>query len=201
MTSKVYIVQAIDDMALGAVFATKAAADAYVRENQPDPNRVEVMDLVGGTVTVPKSKTTKATSTKTTGTKKASKANDSSEGEDNQDLTVPKPTKNALKDEVIVFTGELETMTRKEAQALAESAGAQTLSAISKRCTLVVIGKKPGDKKLEKIQELQIDTTSEADFLRMVKEGAAVGFKRASEDEDDDEEEVLKPTKKAKVSK
>ncbi|KAK8216237.1 hypothetical protein IWZ01DRAFT_539170 [Phyllosticta capitalensis] len=184
MTSKVYIVQAIDDMALGAVFATKAAADAYVRENQPDPNRVEVMDLVGGTVTVSKSKTTKATSTKTTGTKKASKANDSSEGEDNQDLTVPKPTKNALKDE-----------------ALAESAGAQTLSAISKRCTLVVIGKKPGDKKLEKIQELQIDTTSEADFLRMVKEGAAVGFKRASEDEDDDEEEVLKPTKKAKVSK
>ncbi|KAK7511638.1 uncharacterized protein IWZ02DRAFT_486780 [Phyllosticta citriasiana] len=191
-SSKVFIVMSEDDLAVLEVCASKACAKAYADASE-EPVTIEEYNLTGGTVTVSKPKAaTKA--------KKSTKTKSTANGEDDDDIpTIPKATKNALKDEVIVFTGELDNMTRKEAQDLAKAAGASTLSAISKNCTLVVVGSKPGEKKLEQIAKLDIDTVSETDFLDMVQKGAAAGFKRASEDEDDEDDDAPVPTKKLKA--
>ncbi|KAK7534681.1 hypothetical protein BKA81DRAFT_228583 [Phyllosticta paracitricarpa] len=195
-SSKVFIVMSEDDLAVLEVCASKACAKAYADASE-EPVTIEEYNLTGGTVTVSKPKAVTKAATKA---KKSTKTKSTANGEDDDDIpTIPKATKNALKDEVVVFTGELDNMTRKEAQDLAKAAGASTLSAISKNCTLVVVGSKPGEKKLEQIAKLDIDTVSETDFLEMVQKGAAAGFKRASEDEDDEDDDDPVPTKKLKA--
>lgn len=46
-----------------------------------------------------------------------------------------------LRNETVVFTGTLASMTRKQAQALVRSLGGQVQSSVSKKTTILVIGK------------------------------------------------------------
>ncbi len=67
----------------------------------------------------------------------------------------------------IVFTGSLETMTRDEAKAQAQSLGAKVSGSVSKKTDLVVAGPGAGSK-LKKAEELGVAVLSEAEWRTMV---------------------------------
>lgn len=58
----------------------------------------------------------------------------------------------------LVFTGSLEGMTRTEAKALAEEAGARIGSSLTSQTDWVILGANPGPAKMEKIRQLGIPT-------------------------------------------
>jgi DNA ligase (NAD+) len=69
----------------------------------------------------------------------------------------------------ILFTGTLSEIGRKEAQALAEAAGARNVSGVSSKLDILVAGEKAGSK-LKKAEALgTVKILSEADFLEMVR--------------------------------
>lgn len=68
----------------------------------------------------------------------------------------------------ILFTGSLQQMGRKEAQGLAEGAGAKNISAVSKKLDILVVGEKAGSK-LKKAQDIgTIQILSEQEFLDII---------------------------------
>jgi len=68
----------------------------------------------------------------------------------------------------ILFTGSLQTMSRKEAQAKAEAAGAKNISAVSGNLDILVVGEKAGSK-LKKAKELgTVEILSEGAFLERI---------------------------------
>jgi DNA polymerase-3 subunit epsilon len=68
----------------------------------------------------------------------------------------------------VVFTGDLQSMNRNEAAHKAKSLGADVKTSISKLTDLVVVGNKPGPRKMEKILSLEIDTIYEDEFLELI---------------------------------
>ena len=72
----------------------------------------------------------------------------------------------ALSGKVVVFTGTLETMTRPEAKARAETLGAKVTDSVSKRTDLVVLGADAGSK-AKKAAELGVKTATEAEWREM----------------------------------
>jgi len=69
----------------------------------------------------------------------------------------------------ILFTGSLQTMGRKQAQALAEENGARNISAISSKLNVLVVGEKAGSK-LKKAQALgTVQILTEEEFLEAIK--------------------------------
>jgi DNA ligase (NAD+) len=69
-----------------------------------------------------------------------------------------------------VFTGNLESFTRDEAERLVESLGGRTSSGVSRRTDYVVYGPGAGGK-LDKARELGIGLLTEGEFLRLVGKG------------------------------
>jgi len=65
----------------------------------------------------------------------------------------------------IVLTGGLETLSREEATAAAEDAGARVTSSVSKKTSFVVAGESPGTK-LAKAEQLGVEVIDEQEFLR-----------------------------------
>ena len=71
-----------------------------------------------------------------------------------------------LKDQVVVFTGEMTSMTRDRAKARAEELGAKVTDSVSKKTSLVVIGENAGSK-ARKAAELGIRTLTEEEWLKL----------------------------------
>ena len=67
----------------------------------------------------------------------------------------------------VVFTGTLETMTRPEAKARAESLGAKVTDSVSKKTDIVVVGADAGSK-ARKAAELGVKTVTEAEWRELV---------------------------------
>ncbi|UPG72326.1 NAD-dependent DNA ligase LigA [Roseomonas gilardii subsp. gilardii] len=80
----------------------------------------------------------------------------------------------ALSGKSIVFTGSLETMTRQEAEARAESLGAKVVKSVSKKTDLVVIGTDAGSK-AKKAAELELRTLTEAEWRELAGMGTGMG--------------------------
>jgi DNA ligase (NAD+) len=76
-----------------------------------------------------------------------------------------RPRSQALEGKRIVFTGELASMPRTEAERIAESLGAKTSGSVSRKTDILVAGDNPGGKYL-KAQSLGVEIWDEAAFLR-----------------------------------
>lgn len=72
-----------------------------------------------------------------------------------------------LSGKIVVFTGTLLTMERKEAQAKAESLGIKVSSSVSKNTAFLVVGEKPGSK-LEKAKKLGVKILTEEKFNKLI---------------------------------
>ena len=77
------------------------------------------------------------------------------------------PGPRPLAGKTIVLTGGLETMSREEATALAEGAGARVASSVSKKTDFVVAGESPGTK-YERAVSLGVEIIDEAEFRKRV---------------------------------
>ncbi len=72
-----------------------------------------------------------------------------------------------LAGKTVVFTGGLESMSRPEAKAMAETLGAKVAGSVSKKTDFVVVGADAGSK-ATKARELGLTVLSEADWLAMI---------------------------------
>lgn len=72
----------------------------------------------------------------------------------------------------VVFTGTLESLTRKEAQRIVQSQGGKASTSVSAKTDLVVVGADAGSK-AEKAEKLGVRTVSEEEFLQMAEAEAA----------------------------
>ncbi len=83
-----------------------------------------------------------------------------------EDSEAAGPADSAVAGKTIVFTGTLETMTRDEAEAMAERLGAKVTKSVSKKTDLVVVGADAGSK-AAKAAELGVTTLTEAEWREM----------------------------------
>ena len=78
-------------------------------------------------------------------------------------------TKGFLTGKTVVFTGELENFSRKEAEGLVRQSGGSFSSSVSKSIDFVVAGANPGSK-FAKAKLLGIKVINEKEFIKLVKE-------------------------------
>ena len=82
---------------------------------------------------------------------------------------VKKPRgKQPLAGKTIVLTGGLETLSREEATAAAQAAGARVASGVSSKTDFVVVGTDPGTK-AAKAEQLGVEAVDEQEFLKRLK--------------------------------
>jgi DNA ligase (NAD+) len=84
--------------------------------------------------------------------------------------TTPDRTPKTLEGVTLVLTGGLDTVSREEATAMAQAAGARVASSVSGKTTFVVAGRDPGTK-LAKAETLGVNVIDEDTFLRLLKDG------------------------------
>ena len=82
------------------------------------------------------------------------------------------PAKHPLSDQVVVFTGKLSSLGRKEAQALVIRLGGSAGDEVTAKTTIVVVGAEgfataEKSQKLRKAEELKLRVLSESEFCRM----------------------------------
>ena len=73
----------------------------------------------------------------------------------------------AVSGKTVVFTGTLETMTRAEAKATAESLGARVAGSVSRKTDYVVVGADAGSK-AKKAEELGVSILTERDWRDLI---------------------------------
>ncbi len=83
------------------------------------------------------------------------------------------PAQTPFAGKTVVFTGELESYTRSEAEALVQRYGGRVASSVSRTTDLVVVGRNPGSK-YQRALELGIKTINEEQFLEMVNQAKGI---------------------------
>jgi DNA ligase (NAD+) len=83
-----------------------------------------------------------------------------------EDAAVAEAADSAVAGKTVVFTGTLETMTRPEAKARAESLGAKVTDSVSKKTDIVIVGADAGSK-ARKAAELGIRIVSEVEWREL----------------------------------
>ena len=86
---------------------------------------------------------------------------------DIEDAAQAAGTDSPIAGKTVVFTGTLQTMTRPEAKATAESLGAKVTDSVSKKTDIVVVGADAGSKE-RKATELGVRTVTEAEWRELV---------------------------------
>jgi DNA ligase (NAD+) len=84
-----------------------------------------------------------------------------------EDYLVAAPSDSPVAGKVVVFTGSLESMSRNEAKAKAESLGANVAGSVSKKTDYVVIGADAGSK-AAKAEALGVKILTEAEWLALI---------------------------------
>lgn len=84
-----------------------------------------------------------------------------------EDAVRPDAVASPVSGKTVVFTGMLETMSRGEAKARAESLGAKVSGSVSARTDYLVVGDDPGSKAL-KAKELNVTVLDEAAWLKLI---------------------------------
>lgn len=76
--------------------------------------------------------------------------------------------KRMLQNKTFVFTGELDSMTREQAQTQVRNLGGHPTSSVSKKTDYVVVGKSPGSK-YKKAKKIGVKVVNEQEFLKIIK--------------------------------
>ncbi len=84
-----------------------------------------------------------------------------------KEFEAPDETSSPIAGKTVVFTGTLETMSRGEVKAKAESLGAKVAGSVSKKTDYVVEGADAGSK-ARKARELGLDVVSEEEWLELI---------------------------------
>ena len=82
-------------------------------------------------------------------------------------IEAPAASGSPVAGKTVVFTGTLETMTRSEAKARAESLGAKVAGSVSKKTDYVVVGADAGSK-AKKAEELGVETLTEQEWRELI---------------------------------
>ncbi|KAJ3312006.1 hypothetical protein HDU76_002990 [Blyttiomyces sp. JEL0837] len=90
---------------------------------------------------------------------------------------IPEGAPNCLDGYTFVFTGELSSITREDAQDLVKRYGGRVTTSISKKTSFVVVGADAGPAKLKKVEELKVKTLDEDALFDLIKASAPVGLK------------------------
>ena len=85
-------------------------------------------------------------------------------------VAAPRAVASPLAGKIVVITGEMERMTRREAKARAEAMGAKVAESVSRKTDLVVVGASPGSK-ATKARELGLRILDEAEWLALIGDG------------------------------
>ncbi|SCU82759.1 LADA_0C07778g1_1 [Lachancea dasiensis] len=123
--------------------------------------------------------------------------NDNSSQDTGNDDDFAKGAPNCLLGLTIVFTGQLPTLERGAAEAIAKKYGAKVTKSISSRTSLVVLGDEAGPKKVEKIKSLKIKAIDEDGFRLLIcgmpeEGGDNAGAEKARQKLKEQEEEAQK---------
>ncbi len=84
-----------------------------------------------------------------------------------EEVAAPETGNSPVAGKTVVFTGTLETMTRSEAKARAETLGAKVAGSVSKKTDYVVVGADAGSK-AKKAAELGVTVLSEAEWQALI---------------------------------
>ncbi|KAA1072447.1 hypothetical protein PGT21_034457 [Puccinia graminis f. sp. tritici] len=100
---------------------------------------------------------------------------------------IPEGAENCLAGLTFVFTGELESLSREDAQTLAKRYGGRVTTSPSSKTSFVVLGSDAGPKKLEMIKKHKIKTITEDEFLNLIgsKPSGEVDAKTLKKQEDE----------------
>ncbi|GAC93876.1 hypothetical protein PHSY_001443 [Pseudozyma hubeiensis SY62] len=110
---------------------------------------------------------------------------------------IPQGQPNCLAGLTLVFTGELESISRDEASDLAKRYGARITGAPSSKTSYVIVGEGAGPKKLESIKKNKIETLNEDQFLELIRTRGAGQLDEKTKQKIKAEEEKIKEVAKS----